>query len=154
MGMDRNFLAQLLSRATSTVGSGVIPSDIIRASLTVSSARKGGVGLGRSFGKKADDLVIEVQEAFCQRKADGGRGEALAGGVERMFEIRRVGIPPAFGDDLAVPEEHEAVKFGFAVSGGIDELADGGSRDAFFFGNASGERVLGESGCIQESSSR
>src|ERR1700722_7502995 len=52
---------QLLSRAaTIKLGSGSIPSDIISTSLTVSSARKGVTGSGKSFGK--NDTTLSFNE--------------------------------------------------------------------------------------------
>src|SRR5690349_11808823 len=57
IGVARKALAQSGDWSTVPVGSGSIPFDMISASLMVSSARFGGMGLGSSSGGKKDTTL-------------------------------------------------------------------------------------------------
>lgn len=87
---------------------------------------------------------MEVEFAFGDGESDGGGGEALAEGVEGVRGLRGVGVPPGFGDDVAMAEEHEAVEGVDVFVGGLDEGEDGGGGDALGFGG--GARELGGGG--------
>ena len=53
--------------------------------------------------------LVEREEAFVHRDADGCAGDALAHGIEHMRHIQPVGRPGAFRDDLAVAHHEHGV---------------------------------------------
>src|SRR5579871_1533629 len=94
-------------------------------------------------GEKTDDFVRELQLALRQRKSNGRGRKTLARRIQRMFQFRRVRIPPSFRKDFPMPEKHKAVKFGFVMRSCFDEPADRRRGHPFLFRKASRERPLG-----------
>ena len=87
-----------------------------------------GFEIGRRFGwafvgEKLQHLVVDAEFAFRDREADRSRCEALAEGVQLVVAFRVVGAPPAFGDDVTVAEEHDAMDVFEAVEA-FDERED------------------------------
>ncbi len=71
------------------------------------------------FREKRDDRVVEFQQLLVDRHSDGRSGKAFTKRVELLVVFRGKSIPPAFGDDVTVADDHDAMKFLAAcVNGG------------------------------------
>ena len=83
--------------------------------------------------------MLSPKVAFADGKTDGRRSKAFADGVKGMLQIGPVGIPPSFRDDLAMAQQHEAVKLILAGSRSIEETADAARGNPFRFRRAAGK---------------
>ena len=95
--------------------------------------------LGAWAGKNLSSGVVQPEQPFGDGQADGAAGEALAERVQLVGGGGAVGVPPAFGDDVTVPEQHEAVQVLDGALGAVDEGSDGGAGNALGFGGGAGE---------------
>ena len=62
------------------------------------------------LGEVAEHRVVQAEQTLVDGERDGGRGEALAEGVQQVGAVGRVGRPPALGHHPAVTQQHEAVR--------------------------------------------
>ena len=70
-----------------------------------------GVGdVAVELGEVGEHVASRSSRPSATANAGGGRGEALAERVEQMRPVRRVRRPPALGDHLAMPHDHQAVR--------------------------------------------
>lgn len=66
--------------------------------------------MGRCFiGGKFQQMIRQIQFALGDCQSNGRCIEALADRIQYMRLFRRLGFPPASGDHLTVPQDHEAV---------------------------------------------
>ena len=72
--------------------------------------------------KKGSDLVLNAQFLFSYRKTHCGGGKTFADRIHGVLQVIAVGIPPAFRDDLAVPQHHNAVKLVLTVGGSFQKV--------------------------------
>jgi hypothetical protein len=91
------------------------------------------------FGEERHRLIIYAELAFRHSKAHRCRGEALAQGMQSVVELRSIRRPPSLGDDLAMPDEHEAVHLMFAMLGRIQGRQDARRKDPLGFARAAGK---------------
>ena len=100
-----------------------------------------GTRIGRSIVRKKFKYgIVEGKFSFRNRETNSSGGETLA---ERKKHVRRftlIGSPPPFSNDMAVPENHEAVERVDIFIGSVNEGEDGGTGDALRFGGAARER--------------
>src|SRR5262249_30204680 len=100
--------------------------------------------LGRYIvGEELQYLVVQLELALRDGQADGRGGEAFAQRKEGVRRLRVVRGPPALGDDLTVPQQHDAVQRVDVFFGRIDEREDRLRRDALLFRTAA--RQVGRS---------
>ena len=129
------------ARSALNAGSAWCPVDIVSRSRTrIALSSSLGVGRARRRGRIESTGSSRRQLAFGDGEADGGRGEALAQRVEQVPLLRVVGRPPALGDDLAVPQQHEAVHRVDVAIRRVDEGRAGGRRHALRFRRAARQR--------------
>ena len=79
---------------------------------------------GRVFREELQYFVIDAQLAFGHREADCRGGETFAQRIQHVPRLGRVRRPPAFGDHVAVPHEHETVHLVDLPVGSLNEVQD------------------------------
>jgi hypothetical protein len=89
--------------------------------------------------KELQHLVVQAESTIRNRKPDGGGGEALAQGIKDVRRLGIVGCPLRLGDDMTMPEEHEAVHRVHLLIGRLDEGKNVRRGDALCLGTAAGE---------------
>jgi hypothetical protein len=73
------------------------------------------------LGEVREQLGIDVDRALRSEHADGRRRERFRQRVREVDPVRGVRRPPALGDDVAVPGDHQAVQAEAAPLSGVDE---------------------------------
>ena len=71
---------------------------------------RGSVISSANSGKCDTDGVVEVDQALVSGERQSRGGEALAERVQQTGPLGRVRRPPTFGDDVSVPQHHQAVQ--------------------------------------------
>ena len=60
-------------------------------------------------GKDVDNTVFQPDQPFIIGQANRSRRVGFGQGLEAMPDARSIGRPPAFGSDLAMPDDHQTV---------------------------------------------
>ena len=84
-----------------------------------------------AFREQVHNLVVQMQQTFRNRKADGGGSEGLGHGIE---DVRRVGDEELFLQHPAVLKDHHAVQVFGAVGDGLKIGSEGFVKTCGGFG--------------------
>ena len=69
----------------------------------------GARGDWRIIREELQHLIVDAQLSFRDGHSHGSGSEALAQRIQLVIVLRAVWLPPTFGDNVAVPHQHETV---------------------------------------------
>ena len=67
-------------------------------------------GCGQVVFEKRHNFVVNRQLSLGHCHPNGCRRETFAERIQRVFQLRGVGCPPALSHNLPVPNDHQAVQ--------------------------------------------